>query len=292
MKVDEPEPLWRDVVGDTEPWRRGRIFLVALAIWTALTQLLLIGSQILVGRIEVVLAAGFGALVWWLLFYFIWIGVHWVRWLSAGLGALLGFANLIWGILYGNPLRLIDGIVGLPIAAYLGLAPAVYFFAIRQKETVRWKESLVVAAVFALLLVSFGTGLVTLAGYKSHLETRAHAFADRAFRRVFVDGDAEFLKNNVTARVMQQEGWDRLSWFMADRHMKLGVATDISPARGRVRFWFRFPSTIVSEGRMSAYAASEHGPVRFDAHVGHVGGEWQIDSIWWRFVDPAVVPRD
>ena len=292
MKPDQPEPLWRDVVGDTEPWRRGRIFLVVLALWTALTHLLLIGSQILVGRVDVVLAAGLGALVWWLLFYFIWIGVHWVRWVSAAFSGLVAFANLIWGILYGNPVRLVDGLIGLPIAAYLGLAPAVYFFAIRQKETVRWKESLAVGAVFALLLVSFGTGLVTLARYKSHLETRAHAFADRAFRRVFVDGDSEFLKNHATARLMQEEGWDRLSWFMADRYMKLGVAQDISPARGRLRFWFRFPSTLVLEGQMSAYATSENGPVRLDALVGQVGGDWQIDSIWWRFVDPAAVPRN
>ena len=292
MKPEEPEPLWRDVVGDTEPWRRGRVFLVALGIWTLLTQLLLVGSAIFVGRVEVVLAAGAGALVWWLLFYCIWVGVHWVRWLSAFLSGFVAFANLIWGILYGNPIRLIDGALGLPIAAYLGLAPSVYFFALRQKETVRWKESLAVAAVFALLLVSFGTGLVTLARYKSHLETRAHAFADRTFRRVFVDGDSEFLKNHATARLMQEEGWDRLSLFMADRYMKLGVASEIRPARGPLRFWFRFPSTLLSEGQMSAFAMSEHGPVRFDARVGRASGDWEIDAIWWRFVDPAAVPRD
>ena len=292
MKPDEPEPLWREVVGDTEPWRRGRIFLVALAIWTLLTQLLLMGSMLLIGRVETLLAIALGALVWWLCFYFIWIGVHWVRWVSAGLSGLVAFANLVWGIVYGMPVRLVDGIVGLPIAAYLGLAPSVYFFARRQKETVRWKESLAVAAVFTLLLVSFGTGIFSLAVYKGHLERRAHEFADRTFRRVFVDGDTEFLKKHATARLMQEGGWDRLSRFMADRYMQLGVARDIKPARGRLRFWFELPATIGTEGQMSAYAMTEGGPVRLDARIGEAGGKWQIDGIVWRYVDPAYVPRD
>ena len=292
MKPENPEPLWREVVGDTEPWRRGRVFLVALAIWTLLTQLVLLGSMLLLGRIDVLLAVALGALAWWLCFYFIWIGVHWVRWLSAALSGLIAFANLIWGVLYAMPIRLVDGVIGLPIAAYLGLAPSVYFFALRQKTRVRWQQSLAVAAVFALLLLSFGTAVFTLAVYKGHLEKRAHEFANRTFRRVFVDGDTEFLKNNATARLMQQEGWDRLSRFMADRYMQMGVARDIKPARGRLRFWFQLPATLGSEGRMTAYAMADHGAVRLDVLIGEADGQWQIDQIVWRYVDPASVPRD
>lgn len=113
--------------------------------------------------------------------------------------ALVAFANLIWGLRDGNALRIIDGTLGLPIAAYLGLAPSVYFFALRQKEVVRWKESLIVAAVFGLLLVSAGAAMLALFGYKAHLESRGRAFADRAFRRIFVDGDSEFLRSHATA---------------------------------------------------------------------------------------------
>jgi hypothetical protein len=283
VEADQPEPLWREVVGDTEPWRRGRLFLVLLAIWSCLTQALLIGSQLLAGRVDVMLVVAVSALLWWLMFYFIWIGVHWVRWLNAGLAGLLAFANLIWGIVYGNPLRLIDGVIGLPIAAYLGLAPSVYFFALRQKETVRWKESLAVGAVFALLLVSFGTAIFTLGTYKAHLQRRAHEFADRSFQRLFVEGDAEFLKNNVTARLMQEEGWDRLSWFMADRYLRVGNAQDLRPARGDLQFWYGFPVAVVAHGRMSTEAVGQEGPVRLHIQVVQVGGEWQIDSIWWRY---------
>jgi hypothetical protein len=146
VQAEQPEPLWREVVGDTEPWRRGRIFLVVLAVWVLATQIIGIGSSVLLGQIERVLAAAIGGIVFWLLFYFIWIGVHWVRWICGGSMALLAFAHLIWGIRDGNLIRLISGSLNFPVAAYLALAPSVYFFALRQKERVRWKESLAVAA--------------------------------------------------------------------------------------------------------------------------------------------------
>ena len=292
MKPDEPEPLWREVVGDTEPWRRGRIFLVALALWCLLIQSVSIGSLIFIGRIDVVLVASASALIFWLLFYFIWIGVHWVRWLMGGFMGLVAFANLIWGFRDGNAVRLIDGVISFPVAAYLGLAPSVYFFALRQKETVRWKESLAVAAVFVLLLCSFGAAIVGLFGYKAHLESRGRGFADRAFRRVFVDGDSNFLRSHLTEDTLQQIGWDRMSRFMTDHYMRLGIVQNMRPAQGRLQFWFRFPGTLVSQGRMSAYADSEQGPVRLDMVILEGGGEWQIAALTWRFVDPAAVPRD
>lgn len=293
MRTDDtPEPLWRAVVGDTEPWRRGRLFLIALAVWTLLSQSVAIGQQILQGRVESVLSASVGALVFWLLFYFIWIGVHWVRWLIGGFSMLLAFANLIWGIRDGNAIRVIEGTVGLPIAAYLALAPSVYFFALRQKESVRWKETLVVAAIFGLLLASFGVAIFALWGYKAERETRGRAFADTTFRRIFAEGDAEFLKEHATARLLREEGWERLSWFMADRYLRVGAVEKLQPAEGQVRFWFQFPVTLGSHGYMSTVAASERGPVRLHARIGEAGDEWQIDGIWWRYADPSALPAN
>ncbi len=291
MKSDDPEPMWRTVVGDTEPWRRGRVFLVALAVWTLLSQSLVLGSEILLGRIEILLLGGAGALIFWLLFYFIWIGVHWVRWLTGGFLMLVSFAHLIWGIRDGNTIRLIDGSIGFPIAAYLGLAPSVYFFALRQKETVRWLESIVVATVLGLVFVSLGTVIFALARHKAEVEVRGLAFADRAFRRVFVEGDEEFLKSRVTAHLMQREKWERLSWFMTDREMRLGEARELRPVQGQLRFRFQFPATLISEGRMFTEAQSDGGPVRFFIIIGEAGGEWQIDGIYWNFIDQFSVPQ-
>jgi hypothetical protein len=292
VQAEQPEPLWREVVGDTEPWRRGRIFLVVLAVWVLATQIIGIGSSVLLGQIERVLAAAIGGIVFWLLFYFIWIGVHWVRWICGGSMALLAFAHLIWGIRDGNLIRLINGSLNLPISAYLALAPSVYFFALRQKERVRWKESLAVAAVFALLFVSAATTITALLGYKAQLQERGQVFADRAFRRIFIDGDSSFLRSHTTERLMKEEGWERLSWFMADRYMRIGEARNIRPARGQLQFWYQFPATLVPHGRMSTYAESDQGPVQLTVVLGGGGGDWRIDGIWWRYIDPAVLPPD
>ena len=286
MHSDTPEPLWREVVGDTEPWRRGRLFLVIMAILQLLAQGLGLFGEIFLGNIERFFLMTLGATVSWLLFYFIWIGVHWVRWLSGGIGALLGFSKLIWGVRDGNAGYLIDGTIGFAVSAYLGLAPSIYFFAQRQKERVRWKESLIVAAVFAVLLASFGAAILALFGYKTHLEARGRAFADKTFQRVFIQGDIEFLKHNITVRLMEKEGWDRLSWFMADCYMRIGVAENLQPAEGRLQFRFQFPASVISVGRMSAAAKGRDGPVRFFVVIGGGDGGWQIDSLSWNYDNP------
>src|ERR1700759_3079105 len=96
MPAEQPEPLWRGLVGDTEPWRRGRIFLVVFAILTFVNQALLFGLMVLNGVIESLLAFGITAAFFWLFFYLIWIGVHWVRWFTAFCWGVWGFALLIW----------------------------------------------------------------------------------------------------------------------------------------------------------------------------------------------------
>lgn len=279
MANDEPEKLWASVVGDTEPWRRGRLFLVLLAVCQVLTHLLTIGSQLLIGNVELLLAISVGAIAFWLSFYFIWIGVHWVRWLCGGFSCLLGFAKLIWGWRDGSSLLLIDGTISLVTGAYLGFAPSVYFFALRQKETVRWKETLAVAAVFALLLTSACVTMAGLSTYKGQLEQRGREFADQVFRRVFMEGDSAFLKTHVTDRLLQEAGWERLSRLVGSRYMQTGEARDLQPSQGRLRFWLRLPFTLVAEGVMSTQANTEKGPVVFHLRIGGTRGEWQIDAI-------------
>ena len=283
MPTDTPEPLWREVVGNTEPWRRGRLFLILLAIWQLLSQSLLVWLGTSCGNVEGVVALALSATVAWLLFYFIWIGVHWVRWVSGGIGMLIGFAKLIWGIRDGSPVFLLDGTIGFITSSYLALAPSVYFFAQRQKEVVRWKEALAVGAVFALLLVSFGATSIGFFAFRAHREADARQFADRAFRRIFLDGDQDFLKRHATERLMRVEGWARLSWFMADRYMRVGEARDLQAAQGRLQFSYRFPAVLLCSGRMSSYAVGHEGRVRLLLGIVDVGGEWQIDAIWWQY---------
>src|SRR3978361_2261983 len=104
MTPNDPPPLWREVVGDTEPWRRGRIAVVLFGVLTLLNQSLIFGADILSGNIEHLLGLGLFALLFWLQFYFIWVGIHWVRWLNAAFSGLAGFAFLIRGMRDGVPL--------------------------------------------------------------------------------------------------------------------------------------------------------------------------------------------
>lgn len=77
---------------------------------------------------------------------------------------------------------------------------------------------------------------------------------------------------------------------MTDRYMRVGVAKKLQPARGRLRFWFLLPANLGTEGRMSTEAEGEKGPVRFHLIIGEADGQWQIDSIWWRYADQVSSP--
>jgi hypothetical protein len=283
MNAETPEPLWREVVGDTEPWRRGRWFLVVFAVLQLASQIWVIGTALLGGFIEWALGFGLGATLFWLTFYFIWIGVHWVRWVSAGLSGLVAFAKLVWGIRDGSGLLVLDGTISFAISAYLGLAPAVYFFAVRQKERIQWKETFAVAAVFLVLLGSLATAMLGLGFYKVQIDARAREFADRAFRRIFVDGDTQWLRAHATERFVQEHGWDRMSWFMTDRYMRIGIPEDLSQAQGRLQFVYRFPLSLAVFGRMSCEATGAEGRVRMHLLLVHPGDEWQIDAVWWKY---------
>src|ERR1700730_17068627 len=120
MNAREGETLWRHVVWDTEPCPRGRFFLILLAVLTFCFQGLALGSGILAGNIEQVLVLSIFALIFWLQYYFIWIGVHWVRWLNGAWNALAGFTFVIWGFRDGATIAIVLGIYLFCVGAYLG----------------------------------------------------------------------------------------------------------------------------------------------------------------------------
>lgn len=291
MNPKEPEPLWRTVVGETEPWRRGRLFLILLAILTFVLQGLSFWGLILAGDIQRMLGLGIFALLFWLQFYFIWIGVHWVRWLNGGWSALWGFALLIWGLRDGSPMALVVGAYSLVVGCYLGFAPSVYFFAKRQRESVRWMESLVIAAVFLLLLGSLAFGVLGLIGYKVHLEQEARRFTHTAFTRIFADHDTYFLLESATDRLLGAGGGrERGTQFMQDAHMRAGDVHDIKPSVGSLRFRFSFPLNLGSEGEMIAEGVGDRGRVRMHMRVVEAGGAWKIDAVWWTYLGPVPPP--
>jgi hypothetical protein len=284
MSSREGEPLWRTVVGDTEPWRRGRLFLIILAVVSFGLQSLSLCYEIVAGNIERLLVLGIFALLFWLQFYFIWIGVHWVRWLNGAWSALWGFALVIWGLRDGVALAVAVGLYSFGVGVYLGLAPSVYFFAKRQRELVRWVESLVVAAVFLLLLGSLSAGVFGLMGYRAYLEREARRFADDAFGRIFTDHDTYFLLEQVSNRTLENGGRDRLTRFLQSATLRAGDVHEITPSRGALRFWYSFPASLGSEGEMIAEGTGDHRQrIRMYLVIGESGGAWKIDGVRWTY---------
>lgn len=279
----EVRPLWKEVVvGDPEPWRRGRTFLVVVACLTLLAQLLVIASGIAVGSIDFALFHAAVALIFWLQFYFIWIGIHWVRWLTGGWNALLGFIYLVWGIRDGNILSVIVGVYSLGLGCYMALAPSVYFFAKRQRETVRRGESIIIALGFLILFGTLAVGFVSLQGYRASVEREGREFADRAFRRLFTEHDTAFLLDHASDRLMKAAG-DRnhLSRFLSDEFLRGGDVHDITPPAGSLQLRYSFPFRLFGEGQMSSTGFGEKSGIVMQMVIGDETGDWQIHSIGW-----------
>lgn len=280
---EKPEPLWREVLGREQPWRRGRIFVVLFALVTVLSQLLALGIRIALGDIETFIIAACMAAMFWMLFYFIWIGVHWTRWIVAGLLGFTGFTQFLWSFHNGNVLEAFIGAINLCMAAYLGGAPAVYFFALRQREKRDWRIALPVAVVFLLLLASFGAGAFALASYRTALETEGREFAAGALRHIYVEHDEDFLLSRATDRMRTPENLKRLHNFMLDAQGRLGLVSNIELRRVMLRMWWSFPARLVCAGQVMAAGDSFRGPVYMYLVIGNSGAEWQIDAIWWKW---------
>jgi len=101
--MGEPElpSLW--AFGDPEPWRRGRVILITLALFHGIGQALVFLIALFGGDLETALALAITLALWWLLFAFIWFGSHWLRWLLDGWTLLVGFACFIGGSVMTPP---------------------------------------------------------------------------------------------------------------------------------------------------------------------------------------------
>lgn len=283
--VDEtPEPLWQVVVGDKEPWRKGRLFLVGFALLSALGDLLICGQLILSGLLVPVLIYGASRVLFWCQFYFIWIGVHWVRWLLAGLQIFYGFCTFIWSFEQGSGGLMLAGIFFIGTGLFLGFAPPVYWFAVRQKENRSWPEAVIVGGVFLVLLAGLGGGVFGFFRYQQSWREEARRFADRAFAHVFLQHDAAFLIQHATARVLAlPSGHNGLAQFVADEAARGGEIHDLRPAQGAILLRFRFPFSLLATGAMFAEGTGPRGRILLQMKVVGAPGDWQIDSILWEY---------
>ncbi len=276
---DAPPPLWLEAIPDREPWRRGRDAICFITFFLLLGEAAFIGWSILQGDLRIfLLAAGLGGLGC-IFLYFIWVGRNWPRWIIAPFFALAGFASLIWGIRDGDGPLLLAGIGGLIFFSYLALAPSVYAFARHQRERIKLGESLVVAAVFMLLLASLGSALFAFYSYVSGVESEAFRFAATTFNQVFIYHDEEFLRSNLK----DEERAITPHYFLERLTRELGAPLGI----GEVEH--KFTTRLIArrlwvEGKFQLPVTYDSGaPVWVNIQVSRIGDGWQIDHIGWRF---------
>lgn len=293
MNGKTPEPLWREVViGDTEPWRRGRLFLIIYGIICLANQALILTDFVLRGLLDPLVFNATVIAIFWLQFYFIWIGVSWVRWVQAAFAGLVGFALIIWGVRDGRMFWVALGILNFGLAAYLGLAPSVYFFARYQREQRRWTDVLAVAVVFLLLLASLAAGIFGLAGYRTSRLAEAQKFADTAFREIFTEHDTQFLLDRATERLMREGGGvPGLTSFLQSTTMRAGDVREIRSSGGKLQCWYRFPFGVGTFGEVASEGVGDWGRVGLWMRIGEGGRGWEIDAVWWNYIDNSNTRR-
>jgi len=287
VSAPQSVPLWKEVVvGDTEPWRRGRLFLIIYGIISLANHAFILVNFVIQGQLDPLVFNATLMALFWLQFYFIWIGVSWVRWIQAGFALLVASALIIWGLRDGIMFWVGLGIVNFGLAAYLGLAPSVYFFAKHQREKRNWKEVIAVAFVFVLLLASFGAGILGLAGYRARRLAEAREFADGAFRHIFTEHDTQFLLERTTERLMKEGGGiNGLTRFLQQTTMRAGDVHDIKPSTGALRCWYQFPLGLGTYGEVISEGVGDRGRVKLWMRIGEGGQGWQIDAVWWNYSD-------
>jgi hypothetical protein len=280
----ETRSLWEIYDSEVEPWRRGRMALVLIAVLNVVLEALDIASHLILGDIQRVLTVSALFILFWFQFYFIWIGVHWIRWLAAAWTGLTGFCFIIWAVGDNNAVLGFFGAINLVVAAYLSLSPSVYFFAKRQRKTVRWKEALGVAAVCFLVLCSIGAAMIGVWGFRIRQTREAAEFADIAAQHVYVDLDSDWTVLHVTQSSLQDDGSARLKFFFDDMKERLRSVHQISEPGGIVRVQFQFPTGFRWHAHVTLHAESKDGPARLHFILSKSAQDWEIEHMWWEYL--------
>jgi hypothetical protein len=260
--------------------------LLGIGAFMCLLQCLVIVAQAILGNIEALFVFGIPTVLFWLQFYFVWIGVHWLRWLWGGWNLLTGFCLFVWAWRDLSALETLYATINFLIGAAL-CSPSVYFFAKRQKEIVRWKESLLGAAASGMLLCAIVAAAVGAWFVREEYRRDARDFADQAAERIYLARDEQWAAIHVTSQSLQTNGAQRLRYFFQYTSDTLGIVQEIRHADGIARLRFRFPFALEVDARVVAHAQTQRGPAEFYFILLNVNHAWQIDHMWWQFgTDP------
>ncbi len=280
MPEEELQSLW--LYGEMEPWRRGRNILLIIATFYAILQSTIFAAFLLGGALETALSFALGLVVWWLLFSFVWFGTNWVRWLLGAATLLYGFTCFIWGIRDQSIIHWSAGVLDLFIGAFC-FAPSVHFFAIRQRERIRWPEKLIVAAVFLVLAASFFSALMGMNLYRFTVQREAEHYASTGMQKIFTENDTAYLLAEVTDEWRNQPGGNlAVTAPLTDKVVRLGDVENIRVTHTGLRAVYKFPMSLQYAGFVDGEGQAKCGPVRLRLIVTRLTSGWRINGFSWQ----------
>lgn len=285
VEADAPEPLWRSVVGDPEPWRRGRILLVCVAAVKVAAQAVMLATAIRTGALLFGISASIDVLIWWLLFAFIWLGTHWVRWLLGSFSFAFAFFHLVQAFAHGSreavPLTLLQVMLEVFVGAAC-FAPSVHFFAIRQREKIRWREKLAAAAIFGLLIASSVFTFLGLIFYTEGVQRDERRDGETVLRRLFVQNDTRFLLDHASAPFFDKYKQRGLSWLLQQQFVQMGELHNFTVTGTTLQTHYSFPATFIHTGVVHGVADTDCGRAQLRVLLVGSPRNWKIDGFSWQ----------
>lgn len=278
MTTPEAGPLWKQVLGDAEPRRRGRQAIILISIVIVLGEALLVLGKLMGGDVrefflQVIIAWSVA-----LLLYFVWIGQSWARWILAPVFCIHGCWDIVWGIIGGEGLQVVLGIGELIVFTYLAIAPSVYTFARHQRENIQRWEVFAISGVFLLVLLSLSSGILAFFMYQNMLKAEGTEFARMAFHRVFENRDPNYLAEHSSRGRKFSSPQDLIDQINSD----LGEIEDVGPLGTSFRTRF-VPYRLEIYGTARVRVVFQAAPLWVTISISRKDADWEIDHISWNY---------
>jgi hypothetical protein len=278
MSALNPEPLWREVLGDAEPRRRGREAVIVVSVLVLLGEAVKLFGAMVSGDVPTFFIQLVIAWLAALLLYFVWIGQTWARWIMAPVFCIDGCWDFVWGIIGSDGLRIVIGIGELIVFSYLAVSPSVYAFARQQRERINRWEVFAITGVFLLVLGSVGAAILAFYIYQNTLKAEATEFARLSFHRVFENRDPEYL----AAHSSKTRKHTSPQAFINRINSELGEVKSVGPVGTSFQIKF-VPYHLELHARAKARVIFESAPMWVSMQISGTEPDWEIDHISWDY---------
>ncbi|MDQ2868192.1 MAG: hypothetical protein M3R59_07265 [Verrucomicrobiota bacterium] len=279
---NESRSLWEMYDAETEPWRRGRNILLIIGAVHFLLQCVPLYASLARSDIDRLLSTCVIVVTFWLQFYFVWIGVQWLRWVWGAWTMLVGFWLAICGWSYSIPFEIVAGLASLLMGAFL-LSPAVYFFAKHQKERLSWKRALVVGLACLLLLGNVVAISLFVAVVRFQRQREANEFAQSAVSEIFANRDRAWTLAHLSPESKRADNATMVDQFFAAVASKIKGFQQVGSPSTLTATQLEFPFTFQSQSDALVEADTDDTPIRMHFILQNRGDRWEIAGFSWHY---------